>query len=938
MGILLKSSGDEVPITAYSALSDMFTDRENSLTVRRGWARIGATPSEGSFPHGYLKGASDSYRYCKSGTSWCRAQIGTGYSAVASGLSSTKAAFVTTSTLAETTYMFLADGTKFIKDYNGVATDVGMNEPSTPLTLTKTTASGSDITVIDRFDSGVALWNTSLLTGTGTATGSSISDGYSSNAMRVAVSDASSVGRSVKNMDLDLGFSDDLTLEFYVRCPSEAAALNMQEVVLAFSIGDTTFNTRYEKVLTTNAMQLSITTSQVPIDAQTAQQQWIEELQNRIATQYQAAVQQLGPELASQAIDTYIAQQMEGYQQSLQQYASQYAPTGIPLGVGVWNVVRVPKSEFRRVGVSLATDPLLNWGDVKAVGVSIISNANGGSSFDIDELIYRAVGQISGINISYTFTYYDSLTGTESGYATAVNSESNANRDQFTITFADSPPPSATHRVLYRMGGSIEQFQEVARIAVATTSYVDDTKDADLGDALDTDIENIPSTPRGVVAYDNRLFCWGMSSEAPNVLRFSMRNRLEIFPQAYWIPVGDGTEKIIRCMEFDGELMIFTLTKVYRLIGTDVDSYRAIATKITQGLVSDLGLAKSTSSLFMISSDGVYEFPSGKRITEAINPIWREQTVNGIDPIILSNIESACLGYFNQKLYFSYKSDNSATGNNALLVYDLGYERWHFYNYGVTEFFSEPADPDKDKSAILLAGVCAPASLGNSATSMGAFIHQIETGNIDVKPLGNAGIDFKMVTKELDLGSPDNEKQLIDLVVDADTNSTELSVYYVLDSGKSDDPESDMVLLGTVNTAGNGRQQTIIPFPNSEGRSCYGRRLQLKISGTSDLEATYDSQIKIFKLIPRFLIEPPLHKNFTTDWADEGTAGEKIWRELHIEYNSYGNTPLFHIEVDGDEVYSFYGTPSTVRRKFYYSFPVSSDIIGSKARLRIELV
>jgi hypothetical protein len=43
-GIVLKSSGDEIPITAYSNMFNAFTDRENSMTVRRGWAKLGSTP------------------------------------------------------------------------------------------------------------------------------------------------------------------------------------------------------------------------------------------------------------------------------------------------------------------------------------------------------------------------------------------------------------------------------------------------------------------------------------------------------------------------------------------------------------------------------------------------------------------------------------------------------------------------------------------------------------------------------------------------------------------------------------------------------------------------------------------------------------------------------------------------------------------------------
>jgi hypothetical protein len=548
-------------------------------------------------------------------------------------------------------------------------------------------------------------------------------------------------------------------------------------------------------------------------------------------------------------------------------------------------------------------------------------------------MIYRMQGVITGSNISYTYTYYDAVTETESDYADIFEvPPPGSNSDQFLCTFTDIPPSSATHRRLYRMGGLIEQFQKVADIPRGSSVFLDDVLDQDLGDLLNLDNQKAPGIPRGVTAYDNRLFIWGISTEPKNKLRFSKRNKLESFPTDYWVPVGTGNESIQHVVEYDGELFIFTLERVYRLIGTDENSYRVISTQVNIGLSSISGIAKSVSSLYMSSQDGIYEFPSGKRISEAINPIWRDQTVNGINPFTKDHLKDTAIGYFNQKIYFSYRESDSNYGNDITLVYDLGYERWHLYGYGVTEFFSEPADPDIGKEAKFLGQI-----LEYGQASSGSYIYELEKGVVDETIHGTHGIWFGVTTKDLDLGSADQEKQLIDLVVDIDTGGSDITVQYRLDSNTIDDQTHIYTLLGYIQGSSAGRSQVILPFPSAAGESVYCKRIILQLVGTTLNSATLDTQTKLFKLIPRFLTEPQRHESFVTDWSDEGNSSDKIWRELHIDYNSYGYSPVIYLEVDGLSVYSFTATPSSYRKKFYYSFPVSSDLIGTKARVRVVM-
>ena len=63
-GIVLRSTPDEIPLTAYKALANVFTDQENSITVRKGFTRLNnglPTPPYSSYSLTDYNG--DTWRY-----------------------------------------------------------------------------------------------------------------------------------------------------------------------------------------------------------------------------------------------------------------------------------------------------------------------------------------------------------------------------------------------------------------------------------------------------------------------------------------------------------------------------------------------------------------------------------------------------------------------------------------------------------------------------------------------------------------------------------------------------------------------------------------------------------------------------------------------------------------------------------------------------------
>jgi hypothetical protein len=253
------------------------------------------------------------------------------------------------------------------------------------------------------------------------------------------------------------------------------------------------------------------------------------------------------------------------------------------------------------------------------------------------------------------------------------------------------------------MGGTVSQFQlldiDIPYVAGSIPVVVDDQPDSLLGQVLEIDNQLPMAAVTGIELYDDRLWTWGgyyttddgeTVPEPPNRIRFSKAVRVEHFPTANYLYVGTGSEQIQRIVENDGQLFVFTLTRVYNIIGSS-GVYRAIATPVNQGLKSRFGIVRGLRSLYMHAYDGIYEFPAGRKISEPINQVFFDQRLNEIDPVAVGREAECCMGFWDSKVYFSYPNTlNAAIKNNRTLIWDTLYERWHYYLYGAYFYYTEP--------------------------------------------------------------------------------------------------------------------------------------------------------------------------------------------------------------------------------------------------------
>lgn len=614
---------------------------------------------------------------------------------------------------------------------------------------------------------------------------------------------------------------------------------------------------------------------------------------------------------------------------------------------GEWNDIQVAKSDFIFSNYSGQTFDNLDWHTVSAIGVQIITidPATGGKTCNVsfDEITYLPSGNLTGNDLQWTYTYFNSLTGTESDYADVFNSPLGVITDaKISLAFPLCPsiaPPAADPDTIkiYRMGGSITQFQLVGTMNYTAGAipgpFEDNVADSELGDPLETDNQLPPDYVRGVEVADNRLWTWGGSittangtvvPEPPNRLRFSKRVTVESFPAENYIYVGSGSEQIQRVMEHDGELFVFTLTRVFRIAGSTLIDYQPLTTSLNQGLVNPHGLARGTRGIFMQAYDGIYEYPSGKKISETINQAFKGEMMNGIPPIVKGRENYASMAFWDSKLYFTFPMSNDPlVKNDGTYIWDIIYERWHFYSYGAQNLFSEPITNILIGANIVM-WTNVIDGLSSTLRIAGNWAMQLEEGFFDQLSDGDYGISWVVDTREYDLGMPDQEKQFIDYVFDVDTQGYAIAVELGFD-GDTPEPMGSVITLG--------REQKILPVVVGESEGRFARRTKIRMIATTLVSAT--GLTRFFKIMHRILIEPIRHRSFVTQWDDCGVASPKFFREVWIDLDTFG-APLEEIQIHVDQALGATIRAQTVcsgRTRFYYGLP--PDLRGTLVRLKI---
>lgn len=307
-----------------------------------------------------------------------------------------------------------------------------------------------------------------------------------------------------------------------------------------------------------------------------------------------------------------------------------------------------------------------------------------------------AAGSLSPlIGYQWMYTFATAATGKESDWSPLSTSTGAQTSKQFTLTLPTTAPGTNADQIrIYRLadGGSV--FRYVASVTLGTSSYVDNTADAALGDAAPEQGDNaLPPSQSFIVQKFAERFVFN-DVDNPSQLALSKPftgnpYELEYFPT---------TSKLSFQHEITGTfvttagMLVFGVREITLLTGSDFDTFRADPLKFGVGTQFANSIAGNGDTVVFLGENGFKQL-SGGNVRHISQPIDDE-----LRAILSDN--------YNQTIYvsasynpamdqFIFALSMSATSNTAWVMSDSGSSLalWELVSGGALESWDVPSQP-----------------------------------------------------------------------------------------------------------------------------------------------------------------------------------------------------------------------------------------------------
>jgi hypothetical protein len=218
--------------------------------------------------------------------------------------------------------------------------------------------------------------------------------------------------------------------------------------------------------------------------------------------------------------------------------------------------------------------------------------------------------------------------------------------------------------------------------------FDDDHTDAELGTLAHTD-HNVPPSKAS--------FVFGPTANGTLFLiknhqvYYNKPQQPEYWPSSYYIDVSAMQFPLVCGTIYNTKPFVFDKREIYYLAGTqfadlpNMTTFRPYPQSARAGTVCAAGVkAVLGLGIFHIGTDGIYRFTPGdptgvdERISDAIDPIFKGDTVNGVPAI--ASLTTSWLEWYDDRLYFGYASGSDTYAKNVI-VFDFTRQKITYYVY-----------------------------------------------------------------------------------------------------------------------------------------------------------------------------------------------------------------------------------------------------------------
>ncbi len=461
---------------------------------------------------------------------------------------------------------------------------------------------------------------------------------------------------------------------------------------------------------------------------------------------------------------------------------------------------------------------------------------------------------------------------------------------------------------------------------------------------------------------------WAGDKNNPHVLYKSKTQRIEASPIVNLengasgnIVVGSPSNPIMNLCEFNGEVVVLNLSSINLIRVWQGVMQAPIETPAKRGLLASFAWCKVGNSIWYLSYDGIYSWEGGQeqKRSEAINPMFLGETVNGILPMDMNPgdgtpgdannaLQYVNFEYHNHEVNIVYRDTG---GNTRRLRYSIIYDRWYLRDDGVgigeTGLCAVNAmHLDRDTGTLVLGKYITDSNRTFlEYDDLGSSESWFDIGQDDPGAAGKP-IVFRAYGAAYDLGAPAAKKHFGDLVLEVDntdlTNNPAdaLQMELFWDFETPPNPSTPNPIYTYTIPTGVGRRALPLPiFDGDElevGRDA--RAMGVRLSGSNTHPVTFYSLT--INVLPLELQQRG--RAYDWDWLDYDY--DKLLQVLTIEYDmgqtdGSAVTRTFCVDISSGiagamtqtlNVFSF--QLSTARGKANFALP--HDTVAKMVRIR----
>ncbi len=141
-----------------------------------------------------------------------------------------------------------------------------------------------------------------------------------------------------------------------------------------------------------------------------------------------------------------------------------------------------------------------------------------------------------------------------------------------------------------------------------------------------------------------------------------------------YLNLPDLSKEITGIVSWGGYLFIYTETDIYKLLGSTPNDFSLIKTNSTVGSISPRSIRISDIGIISLARTGVFAFDgnTSHKLSDKVEPL--------INNISKTQIQNACGIYDGQNRYWLSYTEQGASYNNKILIYDTILKEWYPYN------------------------------------------------------------------------------------------------------------------------------------------------------------------------------------------------------------------------------------------------------------------